>query len=188
VNITDWARANGVNKYTAYRWFSAGTLPVSAVRINSRSILVQVPSPAAAIRVGPLRPGLLTTRRTTWRANWCAWRSAVARGFEVVDRVGEVGSGMNGHRAKLIRLLGDADVGAIVVEHRGRLGPMNTELVEAVLVAQGRHIVVVDDQEMDDDLVRDMTEVLTSFCARLYGRRGARNRAARAMIHAQGTA
>jgi len=34
---------------------------------------------------------------------------------------------------------------------------------------------------MDDDLVRDMTEVLTSFCARLYGRRGARNRAEKAL-------
>ena len=44
---------------------------------------------------------------------------------------------------------------------------------------------MVDDQEMDDDLVRDVTEVLTSFCARLYGRRGARNRASRALAHAQ---
>jgi len=38
---------------------------------------------------------------------------------------------------------------------------------------------------VDDDLVRDMTEVLTSFCARLYGRRGARNRALRAITAAK---
>jgi putative resolvase len=30
-------------------------------------------------------------------------------------------------------------------------------------------------------LVRDMTEILTSFCARLYGRRSARNRAEKAL-------
>lgn len=36
-------------------------------------------------------------------------------------------------------------------------------------------------EEMTDDLVRDMIEVLTSMCARLYGRRGARNRAVRAV-------
>jgi len=35
--------------------------------------------------------------------------------------------------------------------------------------------------EVDDDLVRDMTEVLTAFCARLYGKRGARNRADKAL-------
>jgi putative resolvase len=33
--------------------------------------------------------------------------------------------------------------------------------------------------------VRDMIEVLTSFCARLYGRRGARNRALRAVTCAK---
>jgi putative resolvase len=32
-----------------------------------------------------------------------------------------------------------------------------------------------------DDLVRDRAEVLTSFCARLYGRRSARNRAEKAL-------
>ena len=38
-------------------------------------------------------------------------------------------------------------------------------------------MVVLDAGEVDDDPVRDMVEVLTSFCARLYGRRSARNRA-----------
>ena len=58
---------------------------------------------------------------------------------------------------------------------------MNTELVEAVLSAHGRRLVVLDDSEMDDDLVRDMIDVLASFCARLYGRRSARNRAEKAL-------
>jgi putative resolvase len=38
-------------------------------------------------------------------------------------------------------------------------------------------LIVVDASEMNDDLVQDMIAVLTSFCARLYGRRSARNRA-----------
>ena len=38
---------------------------------------------------------------------------------------------------------------------------------------------------MTDDLVRDMIEVLTSLCARLYGRRSARNRALKAVGCAQ---
>ena len=40
---------------------------------------------------------------------------------------------------------------------------------------------MTDDTEVDDDLVRDMTEVLTSFCARLYGKRSARHRAEKAL-------
>jgi putative resolvase len=39
---------------------------------------------------------------------------------------------------------------------------------------------------MKDDLVQDMVDVLTSFCARLYGPRAAKNRAAKALAAAQG--
>jgi predicted site-specific integrase-resolvase len=57
------------------------------------------------------------------------------------------------------------------------LARFGVEHLEAALSAQGRSVVVVDGGEVDDDLVRDMTEVLTLLCARLYGRSGARNRA-----------
>jgi putative resolvase len=40
---------------------------------------------------------------------------------------------------------------------------------------------VLDSGEVTNDLVRDMVEVLTSFCARLYGRRSARHRAERTL-------
>ncbi len=93
---------------------------------------------------------------------------------------------MNGARAKVRRLLADPEVTAIVVEHRDRLGPMDVELVEAALSAGNRRLVVLDAGEVEDDLVRDMTEVLTSFCARLYGRRSARDRAQRALASAAG--
>ena len=46
--------------------------------------------------------------------------------------------------------------------------------------------MVADPGETTDDLVRDTTEVLASMCARLYGRRGARNRAMRAITATKG--
>jgi len=93
----------------------------------------------------------------------------------------EVGSGMNGARKKIRRMLADPKIGTLVIEHRDRLGRMNVELVEAALSASGRRLVVLEEGEVDDDLVSDMVEVLTSFCARLYGRRPARNRALKAL-------
>jgi putative resolvase len=92
-------------------------------------------------------------------------------GWAVVRVEAEVGSGMNGARRKVRRLVADPRVATVVVEHRDRLGRMNTELVEAALSAHGRRLVVLDCGEVTDDLVRDVVEVLTSFCARLYGRR-----------------
>jgi predicted site-specific integrase-resolvase len=55
------------------------------------------------------------------------------------------------------------------------------EYVESALAAQGRKIVVMNQEEVKDDLVQDMIEVLTSFCARLYGRRSAKNKAKKAI-------
>ena len=90
---------------------------------------------------------------------------------------------MNGNRKKLNKLLADPDYD-ILVEHRDRLTRFGFETIEAALAAQKRKITVIDDAELEDDLVRDMTEVLTSFCARMYGKRGARNRAKQAMYAA----
>jgi predicted site-specific integrase-resolvase len=88
---------------------------------------------------------------------------------------------MNGHRRKLLRLLGDRTVEHIVVEHRDRLMRFGAEYVEAALAARGGTLLVVDESELKDDLVQDMISVLTSFCARLYGRRSAKHRAEKAM-------
>lgn len=112
-------------------------------------------------------------------ARMAAW--ATANGLTVVQIVTEIGSGMNGSRPKARRLLADETVDVIVVEHRDRLGRCNTELAEAALAAAGRRVAVIDDSEVSDDLARDVIEVLTSFCARLYGRRSARNRAEKAL-------
>ena len=97
-----------------------------------------------------------------------------------MDRiVTEVGSALDGRRRKLLALLGDPDVTTIAVEHRDRFARFGAEYVEAVLSAPGRRLLVVDPAEVDDDLVRDVTEILTSLCARLYGRRAGANRVAR---------
>ncbi|MGW1260297.1 IS607 family transposase [Streptomyces sp. NPDC002513] len=186
MNLTEWARAQGVHPQTARRWFHDGMLPVPAERVGPRTILVNVEAnqALAAVTGGvglyarvsshDQKAGL--ERQTARLAEWAA-----KAGCRVVRAESEVASGMNGARPKVRRLLADPAVTTVVVEHKDRLGRMNTELVEAALAASGRRLVVLDDGEVEDDLVRDMVEVLTSFCARLYGRRSARNRARKAM-------
>ncbi|WP_373431208.1 IS607 family transposase [Streptomyces turgidiscabies] len=112
-------------------------------------------------------------------------------GLAVAEVVTEIGSGLDGRRRELHRLLADPGAAVIVVEHRDRLARFGVEHLEAVLSASGRRLVVLDPAETAesaDDLVRDITEVLTSMCARLYGRRAAKDRAARAMAVATGEA
>jgi predicted site-specific integrase-resolvase len=84
----------------------------------------------------------------------------------------EVGSGLNGRRRRFLALLADPTVTTIIVEHRDRFARF-ARVRRRLLETNGRHLVELEDNELDDDLVRDMTEVLTSFCARLYGKRAA---------------
>ena len=95
--------------------------------------------------------------------------------------VSEIASGLNDRRPKLRKLLGDPTVHTVIVEHRERLARFGVGMVEAMLQARGGSLMVIDDTEVPDDLVRDMTEILTCFCARLYGKRSACDKARRAM-------
>src|ERR1700756_5714632 len=83
------------------------------------------------------------------------------------------------------KTLANPKIQTIVVEHRERLMRFGAEYVEAALTAQERKLLVMESSEVNDDLVQDMIEVLTSFCARLYGRRSARHKAKKA-LHALG--
>ncbi|WP_455354693.1 IS607 family transposase [Streptomyces sp. SYSU K217416] len=189
MNLKEWAKAQGVHPQTAYRWFREGTLPVPARRVGTRVILVNVEAGTAPEAIGGLglyaRVSSHDQKADLERqvARLSAW--AVKAGHPVVRVESEIASGVNGSRSKVRRLLADPAVTTVVVEHKDRLGRMNVELVEAALSAHGRRLVVLDDGAVEDDLVRDMVEVLTSFCARLYGRRSAKNRAQKALEAAE---
>jgi len=185
MRLREWAEREGVHYQTAWRWVRDGQMPVPVSKTPTGMIMVHVDEPAAGgvglyARVSSHDQRGDLDRQIVRLTSWAAEQQ-----LPVVRVEAEVGSGMNGQRRKVRRLLADAQVTTVVVEHRDRLGRMNVELVEAALSAHGRRLVVIDDGEVDDDLVRDMVEVLTSFCARLYGQRGARNRAQRALTCAK---
>ena len=97
----------------------------------------------------------------------------------------EIGSGLNGNRPRLRRLVADPGVRTIVVEHRERLCRFGFEYLEAALTGRGARVLVMDESELEGDLVRDVTEVMTSLCARLYGRCSTRRGAERALAAAR---
>jgi len=189
VNLKEWAAATGVSYVTARRQYAAGTLPVPTYRLG-RLIMVGQPVTSGPVDAGRVvvyarvssadqKPDLdrQVARVTAW---------VTERRLPVSQVVTEVGSALNGHRKKFLALLRDPTVTTIAVEHRDRFARFGAEYVEAALAAQGRRLLVVDPAEVDDDLVRDVTEILTSLCARRYGRRAAADRARRAVAAATG--
>jgi predicted site-specific integrase-resolvase len=182
-----WAERNGVARVAAYRWFHAGLLPVPARRVG-RLVLVDEPAMEQQTR-GRLTAVYAEVSSADQKADLdrqvagvTAWTTGQEIGVDKV--VTGVGSALNGRRRRFLSLARDPAVGRIVVERRDRFCRFGSEYVEAALAVQGRELVVVDTGEVDDDLVRDMTEILISMWSRLYGRRAAPNRARRVVAAA----
>jgi putative resolvase len=124
VNLTEWARAQGVHPQTARKWFEDGLLPVPAQRVGRR-ILVNVeaatvrPQDGVGLyaRVSSHDQKADLARQAERLSAWAA-----KAGLRVVRIESEVGSGMNGARVKVRRLLADPRVATVVVEHRDRPG------------------------------------------------------------------
>lgn len=181
MKLAEWAHANGVHPQTAYRWFREDRMPVPARRLESGTIWVETAlAPECGRVVVYARVSSHDQRHDLDRqvARLTGW--ATGNGHAVNELVTEVGSGVSGKRPKLCRVLSNPSAGVVVVEHRDRLARFGFEHLEAALAAHGRKVVVADPGESTDDLVRDMMALLASMCARLYGRRGVRNRAMRA--------
>lgn len=177
MTLGKWARRQGIAYCTAWRWVRTNRMPVAWSQTASGTILVEE-SAATGDRVALYARVSSNDQKADLERQLGRLSSyATANGMSVVRSVAEIGSGLNGHRPKLRRLLADPFVGTIVVEHRDRLARFGAEYLQAALCASGRTLVVVDPGEMRDDLVQDMIDVLTIFCARLYGRRSAGRRA-----------
>ncbi|MHB1551749.1 MAG: IS607 family transposase [Vulcanimicrobiaceae bacterium] len=178
MKLADWARKSGISYTTAWRWVKDDLMPVPWRQTASGTILVDesVDEQPGAVALYA-RVSSHDQRNDLDRQLARLSQYAAEQNFHVVDAVAEVGSGLNGNRKKFLRLLRDRNIGAIVVEHRDRFARFGSAYLEAALAASGRRLIVVDPSEMNDDLVQDMIAILTSFCARLYGRRSARNRA-----------
>ncbi len=74
-------------------------------------------------------------------------------------------------------LLSDPSITLIVVEHRDRLTRFGFKYLETLLAMQGRSIEVLNPTETAmEDILADLTSIIYSFCARLYGQRRAKRK------------
>jgi|ERR1700677_2430321 putative resolvase len=179
MKLSVWAKREGITYQTAWRMFKAGRLPMSAKQYPTGTIIVDERPAEEGVALYARVSSHEQKKDLEAQLGRLAAVAALRR-LKVVATVTEVGSGLNGHRRGLMRLLRDPNVRTVMVEHRDRLMRFGSEYVEAALAADKRRLLVVDERELKDDLVQDMIAVLTSMCARLYGRRSARNRAKRA--------
>lgn len=186
MKLSKWAEQQGITYKTAWRWFREGKLPVPAEQLPTGTILVKEPAAsgggvAVYARVGDPGEADELARQVTRAVEF-----ANARGLAVSRIVQEIGSGVNGRRQQLAKLLADPEIQTIVVQRRDRLLRFGVEYLEAALAAQGRRLLVMEPEATAvEEWRQDMLEALTEYCAASHGPRLARRRAQRALEAAE---
>lgn len=179
--LLDWAEEIGIHPSTAYRWAKQDAFPGKFVQTKSGAwFVLEDEKPPET----PKRTAVYArVSGSDQRESLDLQVARIVQEYDgTIDKVvTEIGSGMNPGRPKINALLADPDIGIIVVENRDRLARINVELIESAMAASGRRVVYINSDETNDDVVQDIVEFMTSVCARMYGKRGAKRRAQRAM-------
>lgn len=98
--------------------------------------------------------------------------------FEIIS---DLGSGMNYHKKGLKKLLStilDGNIGRLVITHKDRLLRFGAELVFALCEAQSVEVIIINqgaESSFEEELAKDVLEIITVFSARLYGSRSRKN-------------
>ncbi|EJF92273.1 hypothetical protein ME9_01675 [Bartonella taylorii 8TBB] len=97
------------------------------------------------------------------------------------ELISDLGSGMNYRKKGLKRLLDaliENEIGRLVITHKDRLLRFGAELVFAICEAKQVEVVILNQGEessFEEDLAKDVLEIITVFSARLYGSRSRKN-------------
>ena len=99
------------------------------------------------------------------------------------ELITDLGSGMNYYKKGLTSLINrilDDGVKRLVLTHKDRLLRFGAELIFSICEAKGVEVVIInkgeDKASFEEDLAKDVLEIITVFSARLYGSRSGKNR------------
>ena len=179
MKLSDYAKKVGVKYKTAWLWYSQGK--IEGYKTKTGTIIVteldekEVPTKVviyARVSSHEMKDSL--DRQAERLADYCA-----AKGWPVSKVIKEIGSGVNDNRKQLTKLLEDREVQTIVVEHRDRLTRFSFNYIEKLLESQNRRIEVINLANSKDELMEDLTSIIYSFSARMYGQRRAKHKTER---------
>jgi len=142
MKLSSWAKEQGIKYITAYRWFRKGILPVHAIQLKTGTVLVYPKKEKEGKAVIYARVSSADQKEDLNRQIARLVEYANKNGISVDETITEIGSGLNGHRKKLYKILSNDKFSTIIVEHKDRLVRFGFEYISASLKASSRKIIV----------------------------------------------
>lgn len=169
MKLSHWAKKQGISYQAAWNSFKRGDI-IGAYQLPSGTIIVpeetreRPPYTIVYARVSSSQNKDNLNSQAKRVSQFCS-----ANGWQVNEVVKETASGLNDMRPKLHKIFSDGKATRIVVEHKDRLTRFGFAYINALF--DGEIVVINEVEESEADLVQDFVSLVTSFCARIYGKR-----------------
>lgn len=188
LSISEASKILGVHTGTLRRWANEGKInyartPGGRRRFSEDEIfrLLGKPSLEVGKKVRAVIYARVSTLKQADAGNLERQRARLAsycleKGYAIVDSFSDIASGLNPNRRglnKLFLLVKENKVDCVVIEYQDRLARFGYEYIQRYCQDLGVAIEILNQQE-DQELVDDLISIVSSFSARIYGRRGGR--------------
>jgi len=178
MKLSQWAKQQGVTYGTALRWFSIGKLPVESYQTETGTIIVNektIINKTERIVIYCRVSNQSRKEELNYQVKRCE-DFCISRGYQVHGIYKEVASGMNDNRREFWKML-ETSPTKVIVENKDRLTRFGFNYLEKLLGKLGCELIVINYVDNDEeDLIKDLVSIITSFCCRLYGLRRGKNK------------
>jgi predicted site-specific integrase-resolvase len=182
MKLSDWAKKLGISYRRAWEMFRTGKLP-NAMQLPTGTIVILEDEINKNSNISENTVAIysrVSSQENKDNLEKQAERLkeyAIAKGYQIVEIVKEVGSGVNDTRPKLTKLLKNKNYKILLVEHKDRLTRFGFNYIQLFVEEQGKKIEVVNNvNDEKEDLVQDLVSIIYSFATRLYGLRQAKRK------------
>ncbi len=179
MKLSKWAKEKGISYMTAYRWAKAGQIEGVEI-MKSGTILI---NKSKEFNKSDLNVVIYARVSSNSRRKELEYQInritefANSKGIVVNKVFKEVASGMNDNRTQFWKML-NSNPSTIIIENKDRLTRFGFNYIERLLFKSEVEIIVMNPNKTDEnDLIKDLDSIITSFCCRLYGLRRGYNKA-----------
>ena len=186
VKIGEAAKILGVNPQTLRRWEEGGMIQPAkrtpkGTRLYSLQALLGV-NDLAHPTIAYARVSSSDQKEDLERQHAVLEAFCNKNGWKPTEIIRDLGSGMNSNKKGLLRLLElivHGQMSRLVLTHKDRLLRFGAEIIFRICELKGIEIVIINKGEQpsfEEELTRDVMEIMTVFCAKLYGRRSQKSK------------
>ena len=173
MKLSHWAKEKGILYRTAWMMFDRGQitgaykLPTGTIIVPNENNKVKADYVVTYARVSSSENKSNLESQSSRLVDYCN-----ALGWKTDENIKEIGSGLNDKRPKLLKVLQEGKASRLVVEHKDRLSRFGSSYIELACKHFNCQVVYINNiQEEKTDLIQDFVNIITSFCARIYGQR-----------------